>query len=83
MFIFFCASCGASLSMPPRRKSSVALTYSLRTSGPGVKLTMLSGEDASNPKIAVLAMLAAIVMHSVPAGERRLCFSPNSEYEDW
>lgn len=41
--------------------------------------TTLSGKQASNCKIAVFAILAAIVIHKVPLSHILLCFNPTSE----
>ena len=43
-----------------------------------VKPTTLSGKQASMASIEVLAMLAAMVMQSVPFGHMRLCRRPSS-----
>ena len=42
--------------------------------------TTLSGKQASNSNIAVLAILAAIVIQRVPLSHILLCFNPSSEY---
>ena len=46
----------------------------------GIKPTTLSGKQASIPKNAVSAILAAIVMQRVPFGHNLLCAKPNSPY---
>lgn len=77
--IFFCADSGAESSSAFCRNDSHTRTYSTVAGSSARKPTTLSGKQASKVKIPVLAMLAAIVMQSVPAGHILLCRNPKSE----
>ena len=79
-FIFFWAVAGAKRSMfsfAVLKKYSAYFTSTYLDSGYESNDTI--GKHASNPKIEVSAMFAAIVMHRVPFGHNLLCFNPASE----
>ena len=72
--MFFCAVAGAYPSIRVRTDLMNSSTYSGKTNVfAAVNPTTLSGKQPSNPRKAVSAIFAAIVIHSVPAGQSLLC----------
>ena len=78
--MFFCAVAGAKAHKRTFWDSIKCFIYSGMIYSEGVNPTILSGKHASIPKNAVSAILAAIVIQSVPFGHNLLCCKPKLPY---